>query len=93
MHVRMGHLKSDDGNANALAWNGGFDFTSNIACEHIDPRQCLRIQVKEVIDFCFGNDQGMAHSEWVNVEKGEEFIVFGDAMARNLTGNDFAEDA
>jgi hypothetical protein len=49
-------------------------------------------EVKNVIDLRFGDGQGMALGDGVDVQKGEEIVCFRHFVAGDLPIDDFGED-
>ena len=90
--MRVRHLKADDGHTHTLARDGTFNLFRHIARKNVDATQQALVQVEEIIDFRFRDNQGVAVGERLNIEKGEKLLVFGDAVARDITGDYFAED-
>lgn len=88
----MRHFQSDDRHTDALAWYGFFNLSGHVPCEQVYSAQKAIFQIKKVILLHFGDDQGMSLGQGIDVQKSQEFIVFCNAMARDFTCYNFAED-
>ena len=92
MNVRVRHLQPDHGHPDPLAGNGTLDLLRHVPGKQVDATQQPFVKVKEVVDLLFGDDEGVPLREGLDVEEGEELVVLGDAVARDVPGDDFAED-
>ena len=52
----------------------------------------LVVQFVDFVDFFFGNDESVASSFWVNIEKGEGFVIFVNFVAGNFAAYDFGKN-
>jgi len=87
------NFQADHRYADAFAGHGFFNGFGDGFGEAHNAGQHVVVEVKEIVDFPLGNDQGVAFGQGANVEKRQVFLRFGDLVGRNLAADDFAENA
>lgn len=85
MDMGVGNFKSDDGHGDAFAWHGFFDGGSDFFGEDHHLSEFFVFDIEDIVGLMFRHDEGMAFGERIDVEEGEETLVLGDFIARDLT--------
>lgn len=86
--VGMRHFEPDDGKTATVAVEGFFDRPGDGLGEGEDPGEIFFRHIEEIIDFCFGYDQGVAFPEGKDIQEGIEPVVFGNLIGRDLSCDD-----
>jgi hypothetical protein len=92
MDVGMGHFKTLHQDSCSQAPGGVIDGFGHALGEAHHVRQQRIVQVKQIIDFQFWDNQAMPLADGSDIQETEEPIVFRDLMTGDLSGNDSAED-
>lgn len=87
MNVGMRYLKANHGYADPKARYFSFNGLGYSLGEADQPRKMLRFQIKNVIHFLFGYDEGMTSLKWTYVQKSEKVFIL-----RHLKAGNFAVD-
>ena len=88
VNVSMRHLKTNNGHSDAFARDGLFDGLGDMLGEHHHLTEFFVIKMEDVIGFMFGDHEGMAFRQRVDIEESKETIVLGNFVARDFTVDD-----
>ncbi len=93
MIVDVRDIKSCKRRTDSLASGSCFDGFRDFFC---NLKQCCVVWLREIrkmIYFDLGYDEGMSERMWMDVEKGEDIFILIDLVARDLTSDDAREDS
>lgn len=84
MDVRVRHLQTDDGHPYPFAGQGFLEGHRHLLGKDHHGGNFIVVEMKDIVNFPLGDDQRVAFCDRVDVEEGEEMLVF-----RNLVARDF----
>ena len=89
--VGVRHFHAEHSLGDACAGQSGFLSQSHALGKELQRSVVFVREVKEVVDLLFGNDQRVARSHRVDVEKRKVLFIFRHFVAGDFACHDFAE--
>lgn len=80
-----------DHNADFLTGESFLNGLCDFFCEDHQPAQQIVVQIENIIDFLFWDDQGMSRMNRLHLQKSEIFLIFQDFVAGNFPVEDSRE--
>lgn len=88
MDVGMGDLKAYHRHADALAGHSFFKAGCHALGKKVHCLEICIVDIEDVAVFFFGDDEGVARSDGIDVKEGKKLVVLGNFVAGNFACND-----
>jgi len=88
----MRNFKSHDGNSYPLTRNGLFNGTSYALCKHMKRSQLFILQIENIIDLSFGNNQRMSFHQRIDIKKSKKVFILSYFVTRNVASNNLTKN-
>src|SRR5436190_715476 len=92
MDVRMRHFEANDCNSNALTRHRHSQAGGNLPGKIPKVFVHIAFDIKDVIDFLFRNDEGVAFGQGTDVKESEKAVVFRYFVAGYFTLDNTCEN-
>ena len=88
----MRNFKPHDSNSYPLTRDGLFNGPSYALCKHMKRSQLFILQIENIIDLSFGNNQRMSFHQRIDIKKSKKVFILSYFVTRNVASNNLTKN-